>query len=168
MSRRWFVAGAALLAVGVCVRAGLVPAALPELLLAFGLWTATAVDLGARRIPNALVLALALAGSGLHLVGLAHGWRGDLWAALAAGAWFALLAWVSRGGFGWGDAKLAAVMGWFLGPRGIVIALVGTAVFGGLAATAVLVRRRGGWRATLPYAPALLAGGLLALAWPRP
>ena len=77
---------------------------------------------------------------------------------------FAGLAVVTRGDFGWGDAKLAVVIGWFLGPRAGAEALFATVMAAGLGAGTALALRRVGWRDALPFAPFFLVGGCVALA----
>jgi hypothetical protein len=72
------------------------------------------VDLATRRIPNALVLALAAAGLG----GALASWWTWSWPGAGAGLGLGLVAHL-RGG----DVKAAAVMGGFLGVPGIAAAL---------------------------------------------
>jgi prepilin peptidase CpaA len=62
---------------------------------------------------------------------------------------------------GGGDVKLMAAYGALLGPSGILLAAVFTAVFGGLsAAGASLYNRRA---PTIPYAPAIVLGAWISL-----
>ena len=141
---------------------------------------AMAVDIRTRRIPNVLVAGGLLAGLALQATG---GWAvfgaGLAGAGLGLGAGMLLFA---TGGFGGGDAKLLAVVGAFLGPRGFLYALLAIALVGAVLAIGLLVRRalRGGrdevraaWRAgrtglataaappaTVPYAVAIGLGSL--------
>jgi len=133
--------------------------------LALGLWTAASIDLHTYRIPNAVPAALLLLGVAAQLSPrppFAAALPSAL-AGLGAGALFAALALLSRGGFGWGDAKLAGALAFVLGPAPGALALAGTALAGGLAAAALLVTRRRGPRDALPFAPFFLVGGLLAV-----
>ena len=62
---------------------------------------------------------------------------------------------------GGGDVKLMAAYGALLGPSGILLAAVFTAVFGGLsAAGASLCNRR---VPAVPYAPAIVLGAWISL-----
>lgn len=132
---------------------------------ALGLCLAAAIDLHAYRIPNALTLGLASVGAAAHL------WKGaalaPLGASLAAaavlGALAAMAVLASRGGVGWGDAKLAAALGLVLGPRGAIIAIFAMSLASGLAAAVLLAVRARGLRDALPLAPFFLCGGLVAL-----
>jgi prepilin peptidase CpaA len=95
-------------------------------------------DLRSRRIPNvltagALLLALALR-SFLGLDALLGGVAG---AALAVGVMLPLFA---LGGVGGGDAKLLIMVGAFLGPKGFFVAVLATALVGGLMSVAAAAR----------------------------
>jgi prepilin peptidase CpaA len=95
-------------------------------------------DLRSRRIPNALtatalVLALALRaflGDGALVDGL-------LGAALAFGVVLPLFA---MRGVGGGDAKLLIMVGAFLGPKGFFVALLATALVGGVMSLVAALR----------------------------
>jgi leader peptidase (prepilin peptidase)/N-methyltransferase len=119
------------------------------------------IDLEHQIVPNALTypgLALGL------LLALPQGRIVDaLLTAAAAGAFFLLIAIVSRGGMGGGDIKLAAMMGAFLGWPAITVALL-TAFTGGAAAGLLLIGlRRRSRKDPIPFGPALAVGGIIAL-----
>ena len=154
------------------------------LLLAYACWS----DLRTRRIPNALVAVLAVAGlefsvaSAPIMPGLAHGF-GGLLLGLALWVPFYALGWI-----GAGDVKLFAAAGAWLGPAGALDAMVLAAVAGGALGLAWMLWQRGGvagtlvgiwvtrvaWRglirpptdvplqARLPYGVALAVGAALA------
>jgi prepilin peptidase CpaA len=156
------------------------------MVVAVAVWT----DVRKRRIPNALtatalILALGLRaalGSGALLDGF-----------LGAGlALVVLLPLFAMGGVGGGDAKLLIAVGAFLGPQQLFVALLATAVAGGVIAVAYAIRRgvvlplilntgglvkyvvtlgHGGERTTrtsagavnIPYAVAIAAGTLFSI-----
>jgi prepilin peptidase CpaA len=99
-------------------------------------------DVAARRIPNALVLALVVTGVFVATVVL----RDDVGLNRAA-AGFALgltlwaPLWLMRV-LGAGDVKLAAAIGTWLGPTGVLEASVLAAIVGGALALLVVARRR--------------------------
>lgn len=101
---------------------------------------AIVTDLRSRRIPNALTFpALAAA---LIVRFAFQGWPGlglALGGAVAAPV-VLLLIHFGRG-IGMGDLKLAAAVGAFFGPVPAVVAMLATAVLGGLLALALLMRR---------------------------
>lgn len=131
-----------------------------------------AIDLRTHRLPNAIVLPGYLVGAvllgasavvardGGALLGAAIG-------AVAAFALFLLLALAVPGGLGFGDVKLAGVLGLFLGWLGwgpLAIGVAGGFVLGGLFAVCLLVARRAGRRSAIPFGPWLLAGAWLGIA----
>ncbi len=89
------------------------------------------------------------------------GWRGLGSAVAGAALGFAVfLGFYWRGGMGGGDVKLMTAFGAMLGPSGILMAALLAAMVGALLAAAMLlVRPRA---ATIPYAPAIVAGVWMA------
>ena len=94
---------------------------------------ATFTDLRSRRIPNWLVFPFLLAG--FLVSGALHGWAG-IRHSLAGMALGALLFGVlcALGGMGMGDVKLVAAIGAWIGSAQLLIALVLTAMAGGVMA----------------------------------
>lgn len=107
---------------------------------------------------GATVVSAALTSDGwLLLRGLAGG--------VAAGALYAVVWAVSRGGFGFGDVRFAPLIGAAAATDSWVVwiwaLLLGTVV-GGIAGLLLLIRGR---RGAFPYAPSMLLGCYLALVW---
>lgn len=101
----------------------------------------TVVDLRTRRVPNLLVLVLATFG------GVFATWNAGVAGLLAAVAGFGIgLTLMLPGHFlgatGAGDVKLFAAMGTLVGPAGIAVAFLYTALAGGVIAGFVAWRRR--------------------------
>jgi leader peptidase (prepilin peptidase) / N-methyltransferase len=130
-----------------------------------------AIDADVHRLPDPLVLpAYPVA---LVLLGVAS-WGTGEWGALLraaiAGAvlWLAylVLALLSPGGLGFGDVKLAGVLGMFLGWLGwgpVVAGSFAAFLLGGLAALVLLMARRVSRSSHIAFGPAMLAGAWLAL-----
>jgi leader peptidase (prepilin peptidase)/N-methyltransferase len=81
---------------------------------------------------------------------------------------FFLLALVARGGFGFGDVKLAFFLGLFLAFQSWEA--LGSGVFlafmiGGGIALGLLVGRRRGRKDAIPFGPSMVAGAYAALLW---
>ena len=103
--------------------------------------TSALVDLRTRRVPNPLTLGIAVLG--LALAASGHG-ATSLWAALGGCAvgLLAMLPGYLIGATGGGDVKLVAALGTLLGPRGVLFAVLYSAIAGGLLALIVAARRR--------------------------
>lgn len=144
---------------------------LPALLAAVAIGIPLAwVDLTRLRLPDPLVATLGLgtlAGLTLAAAGetAAPLLRACAGALVCAGAYL-VLALLPGSRLGFGDVKLAAVLGLPLGWHGRPAVLTGLLLphlLLGLAALALLLTRRAGRRTALPLGPAMLAGALLAI-----
>jgi len=94
---------------------------------------ATVTDLWRRRIPNWLTLPCLAAG--IAVCGWLRGWHGIGQSLAGVGLGlliFGVLFWL--GGMGAGDVKLAAAIGAWIGPRQLVVAVIFTALAGGIMA----------------------------------
>lgn len=99
------------------------------------------VDLKTRRVPNALTFGTAATGLMLAATHVSHVSALAAVAGLAVGLTLMLPGHLF-GATGAGDVKLFAAVGTLLGPIGILVAFVYTALAGGLLAIAVAVQRR--------------------------
>jgi leader peptidase (prepilin peptidase)/N-methyltransferase len=128
-------------------------------------------DLDHQRIPNRILYPGATVATVLLVFGaLGDGAATGFFRAVAGGALYFtvlfLVALAARGGFGFGDVKLAFLLGEFLAYRSWAALWAGVflAVFiGGLAALALLVSRRKGRKEAIPFGPALVLGAWLAI-----
>ncbi len=90
-------------------------------------------------------------------------------AAIGGAGYFAALFFVyivARGGFGFGDVKLALLLGAmaaFQSQRVVLLAVFFTGVIGGIPALVMLVSRKARFTDEIPYGPPMLAGAWLAL-----
>jgi len=130
-----------------------------------------AIDVRTHRLPNALtypttaVVALLLLGAGL----VSGDWdavaRSAL-GALALGVAYLLLHVINPGGLGFGDVKLAVLLGmvtaWFGWPVLWATALL-PFLLGGLVAVVLLVTRRATRKTAIAFGPFMLAGAVVAL-----
>jgi len=155
--------------------AGLWPWAVTPALLAFAAISIslTLIDLDVHRLPDAIVLpAYPVLAALLALASLLTGEWAALAAALAgAGILFAvyfLIAFLApRGGMGFGDVKLAGVIGLMLGWFGWAPLIVGAfAAFlvGGLYAIVLLLLRRARRGDGVPFGPWMLVGAWIGIA----
>lgn len=131
------------------------------------------IDIDHHRLPNALVLpSYPILGALLLLAVVAGGAWSDGLRAVFGGlilfGFYFLLVLVYPAGMGWGDVKLAGVLGMALGFLGwgplAVGGFLGFAL-GGFFGIALIAIRRAGRRSAIPFGPFMLLGALAALLW---
>ncbi len=138
------------------------PARSAGVLLAALLLAIVPVDLDLRLIPDVLTLPGTVAALLLAVVSGADPLTACGWA-VAAAAVFALPARFVPGSVGWGDVKLAGLMGAALGAE-VALALAVGLTAGGVIALGILARHRGAARRrALPFAPPLALGSAWVL-----
>jgi leader peptidase (prepilin peptidase)/N-methyltransferase len=90
-------------------------------------------------------------------------------AALGAGILLALWGgwYLLRGeeGMGLGDVKMLAMVGAFLGWKGVLVTLFFASLAGALVGLGLIAARRGGMKTRLPFGTFLAAGAVVALFW---
>lgn len=131
----------------------------------------TVIDLDYRRLPNAIVLpsypvlAVLLAlSAAVH-----HDWWSLARAAIGAAALFAFffaVAFAYPAGMGFGDVKLAGIVGGVLAHLSWAALLIGAFagfLLGALVGVGLIVAGRGGRKTAVPFGPFMIAGALLAL-----
>jgi leader peptidase (prepilin peptidase)/N-methyltransferase len=131
------------------------------------------IDIDVRRLPNAIVLpSYPVAAALLTLAAVVDGSWGDLLRAglgmVALYAFYFLLALVYPAGMGFGDVKLAGVLGLYLGWLGWAEVVAGGFLgflFGGVVGGALVLVRRAGRKSMIPFGPFMLAGALVAILW---
>jgi leader peptidase (prepilin peptidase)/N-methyltransferase len=131
------------------------------------------IDLDVKRLPNVIVLpSYLVAGVLLALAALvSDGWddlfRAGIGMVVLYGFYF-LLALIYPAGMGFGDVKLAGVLGLYLGWLGWAELVAGGFLgflFGGVVGGALMAVRRAGRKSTIPFGPFMLAGALVAILW---
>jgi prepilin signal peptidase PulO-like enzyme (type II secretory pathway) len=78
---------------------------------------------------------------------------------------FLLIAIVSRGGMGWGDVKLAALIGLATGFPLVFLAIIMGAILGGIVAVALVIAKKRKRRQTIPFGPFLAVAAMVTLLW---
>lgn len=131
-----------------------------------------AIDVDTLKLPDRLTLPSY--GVGLALLGIAAGVDGDGTRILRAGEGMAalytlyfILCYATAGkGMGFGDVKLAGVLGLYLGWLGWPELLVGSFLaylLGGGVGIAMLALGKAGRKSRIPFGPFLISGALLAV-----
>jgi len=122
---------------------------LPFFLLTFILLIAAVRDICFHKIPNRLTYPAMIAALIFHVC--MNGTDGFLFSLKGLGLGIAILAIpYLLGGMGAGDVKLLGVVGAFLGPVGVVVAFLGTAIVGGIYALTLLILHKQLKRMLLP------------------
>jgi leader peptidase (prepilin peptidase)/N-methyltransferase len=152
------------------------PDIIPLCVLVFALLTVSVIDWDTQEIPDGLLITGATAGilwvaashffSGLNAPGVID-------ALLGAGAGalplFLLdrlvLLLIKKDGFGFGDVKLMAVAGLFLGWQMVLVSFFLAFIAGGMYAAFLLFSGRSKRGTYMPFGPFLAAGVLAALWW---
>lgn len=134
------------------------------LLLLIGSW----IDLAVLRLPNLLVILLAIGGIGRSLAGIgpdiANAIAGGLIGLILMGLTGSLYKLVRRrSGLGMGDVKIAAALGLLVGAQGILLVLLVASVLQALFGILTLVFGSGRIRQEQPFGPALALGSWLLL-----
>lgn len=161
----------AVLFVAVTARFGLHPELPAYLYLAAVAVALAMIDLAVKRLPDVIVLPSYAVAVVLLLAASAAGgtWYAGARALFGMAVLFAgylALALVYPGGMGFGDVKLAGLLGLYLGWLGWGPLWVGTLagfLLGGLAGVTLIVVRRAGRRTAIPFGPAMLGGALVAV-----
>ncbi|WP_307844859.1 prepilin peptidase [Actinotalea solisilvae] len=165
-------AATALLFVLVGLRIGWSPALPAFLYLAAVCLALALIDLDVRRLPDAIVLPSAVVVPVLLLVAsLVLGDIGAMLRALAGGAalfvlYFGLMM-LKEGAMGFGDVKLAGVLGVALGWLGwgeLVVGAFAAFLVGGLFSIGLLLLGRAGRRSRIPFGPWIVLGAAIGVA----
>jgi leader peptidase (prepilin peptidase) / N-methyltransferase len=129
------------------------------------------IDYDTKRLPNVIVLPSYVVGLALIGVGAAVHKDGTGYLRALAGlailyAFYFVLRFIYPAGMGFGDVKLAGVLGLYLGWLGwgqlVVGAFLGF-LLGGVVGGGLMLARRAGRKSAVPFGPFMLAGALLAV-----
>lgn len=137
-----------------CIRLGVLGGALAA---------AAVYDLRERRVPNRIVLPASVACAALTLAAGAHT---ALLAGIAVVIALTVVSLARPDALGMGDAKLALLIVLGLDGRALVAIAVGLAIAALAGLALVACRGRSAWRGSLPLAPFLVAGALVAVMLP--
>lgn len=131
----------------------------------------TITDATTKLIPNRITLRAAAWGAPLLAVGALMDGEPEriVWAAIGAfgyGAYLLILALAVPHGFGFGDVKLAPILGWFTAAEHVgyvVVAVLATHVISGVTSLLLIVTRIKGRKDHIPFGPYMVVGAYIAL-----
>ncbi len=145
-------------------------AALGALLLIWALIALTAIDLDTQLLPDAITLPLLWLG----LIFAFPGAFADLRSAVSGAVAGYLALWsvywlfklvTGKEGMGYGDFKLLAALGAWLGWQMLPLVILLSSVVGAVVGIGLIVAARRGRNVPIPFGPYLAGGGLIALLW---
>lgn len=151
--------------------------ALPAYLYLGGVGVTLAViDMEHKRLPDLLTLpsygvAAVLLGGAALVEGDAGPWLRALGGGAVLFAFYLLLLLVYPAGMGFGDVKLAGLVGGYLAWLGWGVLAVGAFLgflLGGVAGISLILTRRATRKSALPFGPFMLAGALVGIVAGRP
>ena len=147
-------------------------AAAGALLLTWGLIALTFIDYDTQLLPDSITLALLWAGLLLNLFGTYT----DLQSAVVGAMLGYLSLWsvywgfklaTGKEGMGYGDFKLLAALGAWLGWQTLPLIILLSSLVGALLGIALIVLAKRGRNVPIPFGPYLATAGLIALLWGR-
>jgi leader peptidase (prepilin peptidase) / N-methyltransferase len=129
------------------------------------------IDLDVKRLPDKIVLpSYAVVAVLLTVAAMGgHDWWPLARAAIGAAALFAFyfaIAFAAPAGMGFGDVKLAGVLGALMGYlswSALVVATFGAFLLGALVGVALIVTSRAGRKTAIPFGPFMIAAGLVTV-----
>ena len=127
------------------------------------LLVAAIIDLKEQIIPDSLVVFGLVSGTLFALAGGSRLIRDAVLGAAAGGGILLVIVLVSKGGMGWGDVKLSAVIGLFLGWQSTLVALYISFISGVVVSLLLLFTGKKGRKDPVPFGPFLSGSAALAL-----
>ncbi|MCL0076421.1 prepilin peptidase [Dehalococcoidia bacterium] len=97
--------------------------------------------------------------------GMLHSFLGSLSGGLIFAALLFVIALIYSGGMGWGDVKMAALIGLITGFPSVLMAMMLSLVSSGIVAILLLALRLRSRKEAIPFGPFLSLGAFIALLW---
>jgi len=145
-------------------------AAAGALLLVWALLALTAIDFDTQLLPDDITLPLLWTGLLLNLFGVFT----DLYSAVLGAVAGYLVLWgvywmfklvTGKEGMGYGDFKLLAALGAWLGWQMLPLIIILSSLVGAVVGVTLIIAAKHGREVPIPFGPYLAGGGLIALFW---
>jgi len=160
--------GGGLFAVCVYLRFGLTLESLIMFFFIAALIVITFIDLDHRIIPDVISLPGIPIGFAASFFLPAIGYKASLIGILAGGVSLLLVAWIyslitKKEGMGGGDIKLLAMIGAFVGWKGVLLTIFLSSAIGTLCGLAVMIRSGKNMKLAIPFGPFLAIGSIITI-----
>ncbi len=152
---------------------GLTAAGLGALIFVAALIALTGIDYDTQLLPDDITLLLLWLGLAFNLCGIYTDLKSAVIGAMAGYLslwsvyWLFKLA-TGKEGMGYGDFKLLAALGAWLGWQMLPLTILLSSLVGAVVGIALMVFARQGRNVPIPFGPYLAAAGIIALIWGKP
>ena len=159
-----------LLSLGLFLKFGLSPQYFLFFLFSAALVIISFIDLQHQIIPDIISLPGIIIGLAVSFVFIHIGWMDSMIGIIAGGGSLYIVAFVferltGKEGMGGGDVKLLAMIGAWMGWRGLLFIILLSSLTGTVIGSISLLAARKGLKAKIPFGPFLSLGALIYLFW---
>ena len=143
------------------------------LLFIWGMIALTFIDLDTQLLPDSITLPLLWAGLLLNLGGTYADLKSAVIGAVAGYLSLWTVYWVfklatGKEGMGYGDFKLLAAIGAWLGWQMLPLTILASSMVGAVVGITLIIAIKHGRNVPIPFGPYLAAAGIIALFWGKP
>ena len=152
---------------------GFTAAGLGALVLIAALLALTAIDFDTQLLPDDITLPLLWIGLALNAFNVYTDLKSAVFGAMAGylslwGVYWLFKIFTGNEGMGYGDFKLLAALGAWLGWQMLPLTILLSSFVGAVVGIAMMVFARHGRNVPIPFGPYLAAAGIIALVWGKP
>jgi leader peptidase (prepilin peptidase)/N-methyltransferase len=152
---------------------GFTAAGLGALVLIAALLALTAIDFDTQLLPDDITLPLLWIGLALNAFNVYTDLKSAVFGAMAGylslwGVYWLFKIFTGKEGMGYGDFKLLAALGAWLGWQMLPLTILLSSFVGAVVGIAMMVFARHGRNVPIPFGPYLAAAGIIALVWGKP
>lgn len=160
----------ALLSLAIVVMFGLTAATGPLLLLTWALLVLTVIDIDTQLLPDSITLPLVWLGLIVNYFGLITDLHSALWGAIFGYLSLWLVFWAfklitGKEGMGYGDFKLLAALGAWMGWQMLPLIVILSSLVGAVIGIGLIVIKGRDKNIPIPFGPYLAIAGWIALLW---
>ena len=149
---------------------GATPQTIAALFFTWCLISLTMIDADHKLLPDQITLPLLWAGLLINSFGLFVPLYDAVWGAIAGylslwSVYWAFKLLTGKEGMGYGDFKLLAAMGAWMGWQSLLVIILLSSLVGAVVGTIILIANKKGKDTTLPFGPYLAAAGWISFLW---